>query len=89
MEFLVIPQFTHSLVECFSASEDGCTFDCIGMDCEFKCDCFDGGINTYNPCTCNGNNPCTCNGNHPCPCNGTYTCVAKGCVRDYTINGVG
>ena len=87
MEFLVMPQFTSSLVECFSASGGGCTHTCIGEDCTFTCTCFEGD-------KCNDNNPCAhiacgCNDHKPCPCNQGYACIVKGCVTDYVINGVG
>lgn len=53
MEFLVMPQLTGSLIECYSGSDDGCQFNC----------------NCYGDSTCYNMNPCTCNnGNFNCPC---------------------
>ena len=89
MEFLVMPQLTSSLVECFSAST--------------SCDCNNGsslicGCNHWTcttdsgddscpgkDCNCLGNRTCTCNGNVPvCITDG---CWAKTCVMNYSING--
>lgn len=50
MEFLVMPQTIHSLVECYSAGgNDGCTH----CDYEGDCNCFNGDNITY-ICTCKG-----------------------------------
>ena len=50
MEFLVMPQATHSLVECYSASGGGnCTF------CDFDCTCHGGSCyDKGDICTCKG-----------------------------------
>ena len=80
MEFLVMPQLTGSLIECYSASGGGCYCN-AGLDCEChngtKCTC-----NNGRSCTCNTGNTCTCLIVHAeCPCLGVNNpdCPSVGC----------
>ena len=77
MEFLVLPQSTHSLVECFSAGGDGCGVD----DCTFTC------TPNGDICACKYHDPC--NNNNPCSCYLGYYCGVRGCQRNVSINGSG
>lgn len=55
MEFLVMPQTVHSLVECYSASDgDNCT------RCNLECTCYGEGscYERGNTCTCKGVRVC-------------------------------
>ena len=77
MEFLVMPQFTGSLIECYSADGDSCS--------PFICTC--NGDSTL--CGCNNQNPCSCNNSHfDCPCYGVYSppCSRLHCGTDCPIH---
>ena len=87
MEFLVMPQLTSSLVECFSGSSGSCICYGAPLTCEgiFVPDggCVDCG--EFDTCKCFGNRSCECNGHIPvCITDG---CWAKTCVMNYSING--
>lgn len=78
MEFLVMPQTVHSLVECYSASGGGCYCNSI-----FNCPC-NGckGDNTTFECPGFGGDcdyTCTCHGVH-IPCGVKWDCPSKACT---------
>lgn len=88
MEFLVMPQLTHSLVECFSASGDGCT--CNGSNTVYTCTCHGDGA-TYTGDICEIRDGCVCRDDKACDCNIAYIpvcivegCPAKTCVKNYS-----
>ena len=90
MEFLVVPQFTSSLIECFSGGGGECTYrdckytECTGIyiECEEKTCTIE---NTGGGCQCLGEKVCTCNGHIPVCV--PRACTVKTCVRNYSING--
>ena len=86
MEFLVMPQFTGSLIECYSAG--GCpnlsSCTCyMGTYCDSNgpsiCGCKD-----TNFCGCQGAMDCSCNNTHSVPCT-VRVCVERGCADKSSI----
>lgn len=73
MEFLVMPQTTHSLVECYSASGGGC--NCNG---ELICTCYGGS------CYDKGDT-CTCKGVHVPVCVVKNSCIALCANKSCTV----
>lgn len=81
MEFLVVPQTSGTLVECYSAGGVSCTFECTG----FKCT----GIFTLEDChplicDCNVGNICNAHS-----CTSLCTNYFPKCPFRYMINSVG
>lgn len=68
MEFLVIPQSTRSLIECYSAGGD--------------CDCYQGTLNcTTINVDGDDNDICACKGSNICACDESKTCSYSPCVE--------
>lgn len=72
MEFLVMPKFTDSLIECYSA-DDSCT-------------CYNGTLCNIN-CPDNGGDICSCNiGYNVCTCRGVRGCTGLACFTDCPLH---
>lgn len=79
MEFLVMPQFTGSLIECYSGDNGGCpnlTY----------CGCYG---DHATRCDCNNGRTCSCNtGNYTCPCHGVRgpSCTGLRCTIECPVH---
>lgn len=78
MEFLVMPQTTHSLVECYSASGGGDSKCCFAGG--IRCTCNDG--STYEPCVIE---TCTCKGVLVPVCGVKNSCIALCANKSCTV----
>lgn len=83
MEFLVVPQMSRSMIECYSASGS------CGIDCPTLTTCCLGGstlCNQLNPCT---HSPCGCNERKLCPIQFTPVCPQNDCGMKAVISSLG